>query len=176
MSVDSDLSNEDLRACVNSLIDLHSLLKKKRTEVRKYTTTYKQLAEKVKVHAIKHGLKYIDSKGCQLHIYKQTREPSITSDFIASHLKTFFQQQDGDSIDADQKATEAASYLSRQKKDKEKGTEVVKMTIRNHNSTSASLKRKASEPEKPDFITDGCSVDSQVDDMPSMQEQARMLL
>ena len=57
-----ELTNEELKVYVNSLIDLHHLMKQRRAEIKKYNETYKRLAERVKDHATKHKLKYIDSR------------------------------------------------------------------------------------------------------------------
>ena len=50
------------------------------------------------------------------------------------------------------------------------------MTIRGHKSTGTTLKRKASEPAQHDTVTDACGDNERVDDISSVQEQARMLL
>ena len=132
------LSNEELRAYVNSLIDLHNLLKEKRAEVRKYNATYKQLAEKVKQHAIRNSLKYIDSKGSQVHVYTKVKEPMMNPEFIASHLKVYF-TENGDKAG---KADDIMNYLTKQKKNKDIGQSIVKMTIRAA-KVNNNLKRKA---------------------------------
>lgn len=148
----TELSNEDLRAYVNSLIDLHNLLKEKRAEIRKYNATYKQLAEKVKHHAITNSLKYIDSKGSQVHVYTKIKEPVMNPDFISSHLKGYF-IENGDNLG---KADDIMTYLMKHKKSKDMGESVIKMTIRNA-KVNTSLKRKAvTQP-----ISDDTTVDEQ---------------
>jgi hypothetical protein len=129
MSVEKKLSNSELRGMVDGMIELHTLLKHKRAEVKQVAATYKETCEIVKKHMIDNDVTHIDKNGYQINTYSRTREAAMNSNFISTGLEDFFKENKiGGNATA--MANQASEYLVKRKKGKGDGTQVWTTTIR----------------------------------------------
>lgn len=152
------LSDDDLLAMTDTLIQLHELRAEKKKEVSKINEQYNAIKERIKQHMVEDELQYIDHKGFQIQTYERKREPSLNVEFITSGLSTFFQEARVP-VNASNTAKQASIYLEELKKNKANGIPIWTTTIRNitkkRDRDRESRKMRKSKKAKVDSEYDG---------------------
>lgn len=146
----TDLTKEELKALVSSMISMSDLLKKKRKELSKLNKTYKAISAKVRDYSLQRELKYIDLGEHQVHVYTYKRSPAINEQFLKDHLHAFFAQRGlaAEEVDA------AVAYVTEQKKAKAGVDEKPAITLRQVRGRSKKRKKAAEPAPEPEVLVD----------------------
>jgi hypothetical protein len=133
------VTNNVLRALVQTMIDLQPLIKEKKDDLKKLNKAYKTVQERVKNHMKDSDLRFIDMPSHQVHTYSRIRAPAMNTEFISDGLKEYF-LENNIKRGAHEKA---AAFLTERRKDKVGGSEVWSITMRALKPVKAKAKAKA---------------------------------